>query len=233
MKINRFTHFPELWKPFPYAVNPERRGEKLFYSFRLTRERVMGLVLFGGITLIFVSLSVWQIATGSGGGLFRQGWFLFAITIILMGSFLWSVYNSRKQSQVCINLADGQTQIQYQHKENAELHIGDICVVISRISKQSDSPNKGINPFVRLLERAEGDDVNLVVIRAGSDFEVVGAFKSLDSAILFAQVVQSESGLEIVEDEMPALQIVEAERSHGTKDSKAMNMRFRSRPFRA
>tara|TARA_R110002073_G_scaffold336260_1_gene531420 strand:- start:180339 stop:181040 length:702 start_codon:yes stop_codon:yes gene_type:complete len=233
MKINRNTKIPELWKPFPYAIDPEWRDGKLFYVLGLTGERVMGLVLFGGVTLIFVLLSVWQVAAGSGGGLIRPSWLIFSITACFTASFLWSVYSSRKRSQVCVNLVDGQTQIQYQHKENAMVDHGEICVIIAQLAKQRDWPSKGFDFLVWAAQKFEGKDVNLVVIRAGSDFEIVGAFKSFDPALEFAQVVQSESGLEIVEDEMPELLLVDAQRSYGTEDSKAMKQRFQSQPFRA
>lgn len=233
MKISRKLNSPELWKPFPYAIDPTWRGGKLFYVLGLTRERVMGLVLFGGVTLIFILLSVWQLAAGSGAGLIRPSWLIFSITACFTASWLWSVYNSRKRSQVCINLADGQTQIQYHHKENAMMDCGEICVIVAQLAKQSDWSSKSFHPVVWVGEKFEGKYVNLVVIRAGSDFEVVGAFKSFDSALEFAEVVQSESGLEIIDDEMPELQLVDAQRSYGTKDSNALKQRFQSRPFRA
>ncbi len=231
MKYGRYEEIPALWKPFPFAIRPKKKGAKLYYTLGRTRERIAGLVLLGFIALPFLLLSLRVLFAGvAGWAMLVSNVFLFSMAGFTSVWFLWSLHTSRKKSQVCIDLESGQAQVQYQHKEDSGHAQGEICVLASereRVSKKTESKSL----FFWFVEKLEGDDVFLVVIRAGHDFEVVGAFKKLESAFEFAQTVHAESGLEIVDEEIPELHKVDGSRSYGTKDSKAMKKRFKSRPF--
>lgn len=83
------------------------------------------------------------------------------------------------------------------------------------------------------MEKIERNSAHLVVIRNELDFEIVGAFKSLDTALEFAEIIQQETLLEIQDNDMPELRLVAGHPSYGfgSTDSKAIKTRFKSRAF--
>ena len=218
---------------------PSRIEGRVYYTFGLTRESVMGLVLLTSMSMILISVLIYAyFSVGMSrilqymGGVFWCG-LVFALILYLIGTNIWMIYSARKQSQVCVWVETGQAQVQYSHKLSSAASSGTIRVVTAGLKKANETGRYGYVGWI--MKKLERKDVHLVVIRTQLDFEIVGAFKALNSAFDFAEKVQFETGLEVEEESMPELQTVEGHRSYGlgSKDTKAMNQRFRSRPFNA
>ncbi len=236
MRLDKQLGIPMLWKPVPYAIAPVRVGQRLYYAFGLTRERATGIGLLTILSLGMIALTVYVLK--SQGSISYTGAqssiaLLIFLTILCVGSTVWLVIVFGRRSQIYVPLDSGTAQIQYSYKLDSEFSSASILVQESQLQYgKSSRPGTG-NLILKIFESMELRSVFLVVITIESDFEVVGAFKSIDAAFDFAGIIQAETGLEVVDRVLDELQFVSGNRAHGfgSSDKRALRKRHRSKPF--
>jgi hypothetical protein len=239
MRIMRDTGEPYLWKSVPYAIEPVAENHQIYYAFGYNRSQFIGVGLFVFITLAALISSV--IALGKHGlGLAASvpgAYTTLSVLAVLLCVMLVLSYKAvvilLRRSQVCVHV-DGKTaQIQYNFRDG--LSASPAVIIVQSTVIESDG-----KPSIeeRLLEKTNPSlvsrDVSLVVIANLNDFEIVGAFKSLETALDFAEIVQSQTGLDVVDQELSMLRSVSGGRGFGflSTDSRAIRKRHQAKPFK-
>ena len=232
MRIDPSGQLPELWKPVPYAVAPTEVGSDVVYAFGHTKERLLGFVM---LFLLVAPLLVWvgwmmSLPARSPARAASNLTLSLAVLVALFG-IAFVVVKMRRKSQVVVR--GQEVQVQYNTKAGSGWSRGRIVVQTSNLKASGNGGSGSL--WLMLMDKASRVKPHLVVIRNDDDFEIVGAFRSLDAAFDFAEIVQTETGLEVVEDEHAELGCVVGHRmlGPGSSDARALRRRDRSRPFRA
>ena len=186
------SNVPVLTHAAPFAVAPSKHnGAYIAYTLRgQPGFFTSGLwLLISG--LIFTPLFVWEMIRSGLLSTIRIAFLplpvfllpFFGLALIAFGIVL--LRKSAHDRQVVINRETGAVQIQDDRGYASPTSPGSLCVQSLDLLLAKDKHAVHVGP----------DQIFATIIRVGTDFEILGAFKTEASANTFAQTLAEETGL--------------------------------------
>jgi len=235
MRVHKSLGVPELSRPAPFALKSSYQDEQFVvftsgesYQLRFGSLFIIGISIFGFLISTIPSpqsagLSPIQILNISVNPI----WVLVLLSTFLFIAGLKYYFEARKRSQIVICLRSGAAQIQYQNGK--PVYSDHVHIHVTK-AKLLGGPLTGRRTRSNTFKQGEFFVVAFAVVH---DCFIIGAFRNIKTAIVFAQAAADETGLVVNEDEFSGLKHVAGERMYfnQTTDKSALNKLKNSKPM--
>jgi hypothetical protein len=201
MEIHKALGIPVLNSSVPYATAPAARDEVfILYTRRENGDsRILGswgvtfscLLSFG---VFFLGINAgWSyfFPVVQGGSVSTGMYFVLSLVIVTVFS-LWCLFFGTREIELHVNHSNGEVQVRRTKQPHSSVLPGAICTHSTKlVQNRSATSTKSI-----LGVRHEA---HLVVVHVGTTAMIMGAFKSAESAMSYAETVQQETRLPFTE----------------------------------
>lgn len=216
----------ELPYPIPYAVAPSAQGDGwISFTYRGCASSQVAFALFIGLIVVLVMLVLLMLATEwrtMTPDLLVQS--IFALILLVPSGIVLSVLmlRGRRREEFTVSIADGLVRSSKEGKAPGQFGEGRLLVVPSRTYKPKSGSVELLLPSL---------DISLVVLAGGERYGVLGAFRSHEIAMKYADSVSEYTRLSIGTDVPETLRVVRGDITLGGRDEAAIERPHSDEPL--
>lgn len=236
MRLHKALNIPELVYPAPFACDPSYRDTSVCvytsrgsHQLRVASWLIIGVAIFGLAMAILTTLqgNLTTPVNSNYRGIHLPPWAMYPLGIALFFGGLISLRLSNHRSQLLVDRHTKRAQIQYTTGTRSDSPEASITLTQSTLVTGSVMGTRN-----KSVETKQGQ-FTIVAIDVAHDCYILGAFKSYEVAIEYAQEASQLTGLPISDRHNEELLRTAGERMYlfHSSDKHALRKRKRTKPM--